>query len=88
MAMYVGWTNGYLTGASDNATTPEQKRRLRGLFDCLGQTSYPQAVAVIDKYYKDHPELWKRFLSDMIIDALTVRGGPCEGKAPHAKAGK
>ncbi len=42
---------------------------------------YPQAVAIIDKYYKDHPELWEQPLPEMLLKALTAPGSPCEGKA-------
>jgi hypothetical protein len=44
---------------------------------------YDQAVAMIDKYYDDHPERWSNDLGDGIVQALTVAGGPCSGKAPR-----
>jgi hypothetical protein len=36
-----------------------------------------QAVAMIDKYYRDHPEKWQVIIGAAIMEALTVKGGPC-----------
>jgi hypothetical protein len=44
---------------------------------------YPLAVAVIDNYYKDHPELLQQPLAEMLTKALTAPGTACEGKSPN-----
>jgi hypothetical protein len=44
--------------------------------------TYEQAVAMIDKYYADHPERWNQPLAQEVVTALTVQGGPC----PFTKA--
>ena len=73
--LYWGWTNGFL-----------QARGPRGveLDTCLESMTTEQAIAMIDKRYKDHPELWSHPLGEQILDALTVEGGPCQGKNPLA----
>jgi len=73
MGLYWGWTNGFL-----------QKRGPKGgpLVDCLETMSTDQAIAMVDKYYKDHPEKWSGVFSEQILAALTVAGSPCEGKTP------
>jgi len=72
--MYLGWSNGYFAGYGPQAFP---------LRSCIeGSIPYQQAVAMIDKYYDDHPEKWGFNLSDEIVEALTVAGGPCSGKAP------
>jgi hypothetical protein len=69
--LYFGWTNGFF-----------QARGSRGeaLATCLEIMTYDQAIAMIDKRYKDHPELWSHPLGDQILAALTVDGAPCQGK--------
>lgn len=75
LVMYIGWSNGYFSGRG-RAAFP--------LRLCLeNNISYPQAIAMIDKYYKDHPEKWSYDLSDEIVQALSVPGGPCSGEAPR-----
>jgi len=37
---------------------------------------------VIDKRYKDHPEKWSHPITQQLLEALTVKGGPCEGENP------
>jgi hypothetical protein len=71
MILYWGWTNGFFQG-----------RGPQGLkfANCLETIATDQAIAMIDKQYKDHPEKWSDFLGEQIIEALTVAGGPCEGK--------
>lgn len=71
--IYAGWTNGFLLARGSKA---------EGLLVCLEGMTNPQAVAMIDKHYKDHPELWSHVLGEEILAALTVEGGPCEGKNP------
>lgn len=67
-----GWTNGFL-GARPNGMP---------FAGCLETMSYDQAVAMIDKYYKDHPEHWSHAIGAAMLEALTIEGGPCEGKNP------
>lgn len=45
-----------------------------------------QAVAMIDKLFKEHPEMWSLSFADGMISALTVRDGPCAGSAPSKAA--
>jgi len=74
LAMYIGWSNGYFSGRGAQAFP---------LRSCIeGNIPYDQAIAMIDKYRDDHPEKWSNDLSDEIVQALTVAGGPCSGKAP------
>ena len=44
-----------------------------------------QAVAMIDKYYKDNPQRWSTLLTVAIIEALTVKDGPCPDINPWAR---
>ena len=74
LSMYIGWTNGYFSGRGAQAFP------LR--FCTENNIPYIQAIAMIDKYYDEHPEKWSSDLSDEIVQALTVAGGPCSGKAP------
>jgi hypothetical protein len=74
LAMYVGWSNGYFSGRGAQAFP------LRACIE--DNVPYSQAIAMIDKYYDNHPEKWSSDLSIAIVDALTATGGPCSGKAP------
>src|SRR5579859_5758838 len=50
LAMYTGWSNGYFSGRGAQ-TFP--------LRSCIEDNiPYTQAIAMIDKYYDDHPEKW------------------------------
>jgi hypothetical protein len=71
LALYLGWTNGFLYGRGYGAAE---------LAGCLEQMGADQALAMIDKYYRDHPERWSRSFTDEVLRALTVDGGPCQGK--------
>ena len=74
-SMYIGWSNGYFSARG----APAFPLRL-----CVeDKIPYFQAIAMIDKYHDDHPEKWSNNLSDEIVQALTVAGGPCSGKAPR-----
>jgi hypothetical protein len=68
---YLGWTNGFFLAKDAHAFQFAQ---------CLEGMSPTQAVAMIDKYYKDHPEKWSDIFGTQILQALLVVGGPCEGK--------
>jgi hypothetical protein len=71
--LYLGWTNGFLMA-----------KGARGLelANCLDGMTYEQDISMIDKRYKDHPELWSHPFGEQILEALTMAGGPCEGKNP------
>jgi len=74
-SMYIGWSNGYFSVRGAQAFP---------LRLCIEDNiPYSQAIAMIDKYHDDHPEKWSSDLSDQIVQALTVAGGPCSGKAPR-----
>lgn len=75
LAMYIGWSNGYFSGRGAQAFP------LRACVE--DNVPYGQAIAMIDKYYDNHPEKWSSDLSDEIVQALTVAGGPCSGKVPR-----
>ena len=70
LSLYTGWTNGFFSGKNMNTE----------LASCVDDISDEQAIAMIDKFYADHPEKWSNLLSDEIVEALTVKGGPCYGK--------
>lgn len=71
--MYIGWTNGFFQGRGQKGVE---------LMNCIeDRITDEQAVAMIDKRYRDHPEFWSRPLGGEILSALTVKGGPCEGKS-------
>lgn len=84
LTFLVGFTNGLLAGAatqrcSDNKPT-------QALLECVlvgKDPSLDQAIAMIDKYYKENPEKWNILIGDAIVEALTVKGGPCAGMAPQ-----
>ncbi len=40
---------------------------------------------MIDKYYKDNPQRWNTLLAIGIIDALTVKDGPCPDINPWVR---
>jgi hypothetical protein len=69
--LYWGCTNGFLQWRGSGA--PE-------LSACLQKMTPDQAMAMVDKYYRDHPERWSQPLGGEILRALTMNGGPCEGK--------
>jgi hypothetical protein len=74
--LYWGWTNGFLQARGAYSF---------GLAACLEEMSTEQALGMVDKYYKDHPEKWSEPFAEQILEALTVDGGPCKGKNPLAK---
>lgn len=74
LELLIGITNGLFTGGSTQSMH---------LLKCLdANVSYEQAIAMIDKYYKENPELWHEPVSYEVISALTVAKGPCEGLNP------
>lgn len=73
LSLYWGWTNGFLPGRGKIGVK---------LAACLEDLSYDQAIAMINKQYKNFPEKWSRPLGNQVLEALTVEGGPCEGLDP------
>lgn len=73
---YTGWKNGFFQG----------RGTARGLelAECLENIKTSQAIAMIDKTYKDHPEKWSHPFGEQVIAALTVDGGPCQGMDPFS----
>lgn len=71
--LYWGWTNGFLQGGDES---------VMALGVCLDAISDLQTAAIIDRYFQAHPEKWALPLGDQILEAMTVAGGPCEGKNP------
>jgi hypothetical protein len=74
LAMYIGFVNGLFThrGGAD----------FGDLMQCMQGVRYQQAIAMIDKYYKDNPQRWSKPLAEEILIALTVKDGPCPGLNP------
>lgn len=69
----IGVTNGYFIESHDIT-----------LYHCLSDNvSYDQAIAMIDKYYGEHPEKWGDSAAKSVITALTVPGGPCPRPATN-----
>lgn len=72
---FEGLSNGYLLGSSFGRADSPGERKFQ---DCLMKGLHAtQAVAMIDKYYRDHPERWSAWISTEIVAALAVPGGPC-----------
>src|SRR5580692_9033726 len=78
--LYFGWTNGFFQSRGPRA---------KELLTCLEKMPTTQAMAMIDKHYNDHPELWSHPIGEQILDAMTAEGegGPCQGKNPLALRG-
>ena|ERR1017187_6455042 len=75
---YWGFTNGLLVGAGGPMRSDETPGRK--LLGCLLEPDHPgadQAIAMIDKYYRDNPAKWDTPIGKAIIEALTVKDGPC-----------
>jgi hypothetical protein len=80
-SLYHGLTNGFLAGGKHFANAKQTKRIIE-FAECLEKMEYPQAVATIDKYFRDHPELHEQPLAEMLLKALTAPGSSCNGKNP------
>jgi hypothetical protein len=75
--LYWGFTNGFFL--MRGGTAPQERKHFTQLAACLYEKmDYKQAAAMIDKYYRDHPEKWGNDLGEQMVNALTVPGGPCE----------
>ena len=46
---------------------------------CLEKLNFQQILAMIDKRYANHREVFKNPMSTEMIEAVTVTGSPCEG---------
>lgn len=71
--LYIGWGDGFFL---------ERTPRFLETANCLQTIDVAQAIAMIDKFYKAHPELWGHPLGEEILNSVTVAGGPCEGRNP------
>lgn len=78
-AAYVAWTNGFLPGKG----APGVK-----FIKCLEGVDSKQAIAMVDKFFKNNPEKWSTPFNLGMVEALTVKGGPCEGLDPLAEPGR
>lgn len=79
LTFFAGFTNGLVTGAGIKQCT-DNKQSGQALLECIivnKELSTDQAMAMIDKYYKENPEKWNIPIGDAIVEALTVKGGPC-----------
>jgi hypothetical protein len=77
--LYVGFTNGFFSA-------PSTDKGKTAFGDCIMKNiPTKQAVAMIDKYYKDNPQRWSTLLTVAIIEALTVKDGPCPDINPWAR---
>jgi hypothetical protein len=75
---YWGFTNGLLSGAGAPLRSDENPGRM--LLDCFLKPYHPnanQAIAMIDKYYRDNPAKWDTPIGRAIIEALMVKDGRC-----------
>jgi hypothetical protein len=77
--LYVGFTNGFFSA-------PSTDKGKTDFGDCIMKNiPTKQAVAMINKYYKDNPQRWSTPLTLAIIEALTVKDGPCPNINPWAR---
>jgi hypothetical protein len=60
---YLGFTNGYF------ALRGQKGLELAACLENMGST---QAIAMIDKRYKDHPEKWSSAIGMEVLTGLTV----------------
>lgn len=73
--LYTGFVNGYFM--DDNSV------KSRNLARCVDDNvTAEQAVAMVDKYSANNPERWNIPLGMGIIEALTVKDGPCPNLNP------
>jgi hypothetical protein len=75
LSLYWGFTNGFFAGP--------RSPLFIALANCIeAHIKSSQALAMIDKYYKDNPQRWNIPLGIGVVEALTVRDGPCANKSP------
>lgn len=76
-----GFMNGLITGVGMKECSDKSKEPL---LDCVlvdKDPSLDQAVAMVDKYFKQNPEKWNIPIGDAVFEALTVKEGPCGKEA-------
>jgi hypothetical protein len=82
----MGFTNGLAaSGVTVLQCEGQIPARRKKEVECIlfsKELDVPQAIAMIDKYYKEHPEEWSQPIGISIMHALTVNGGPCADTAP------
>lgn len=71
LLFYSGWAHGLFTTTKDPGTL--------ALGRCLEKLSFQQILAMIDKRSADRREGFKNPIGTETIEAVTVRGSPCEG---------
>jgi len=82
LVFIVGFTNGLLEGVGIKQCTAAKASQ--ALLECIVTNEGPsidQAIAMVDKYYKENPEKWNVPIGEAMVEALTVKGGPCAGRA-------
>lgn len=77
---YLGWIDGFMAGYLAQTANAKDFEAAKQRILCLGNLENEQGIAMIDKYYKDHPEKWNNLFSTEIYNALTVPGSPCGRK--------
>ncbi len=69
--VFVGWSNGFLYAGKTSSMA---------LGYYLNELPPPRIIAMIDKYYKDHPENWSLNFGEQMLIAVNAPGSPCTGK--------
>jgi hypothetical protein len=69
----LGFTNGLFEGPRSAA--------FLSLAACMEAMQQDEAIAMVDQYYREHPEKWGVPAAYGIISAITAKGGPCEGQS-------
>jgi hypothetical protein len=76
----VGYSAGMLSGALVRTLYPEKTEKF---FDIIGEWTFGQQVAIIDKYLKDNPDKWDKRFGLLVLgayeDACAKRGFRLEG---------
>jgi hypothetical protein len=84
---FLGFTNGLVASGVTVLECNGNQPAKRPMYECVlfsKDLDLEQAIAMIDKYYKENPEKWGDPIGNAIINALTVKGGPC-GEAATKK---
>jgi len=85
---YQGWIDGFFIAKAPGLDDKEIRERAN-LENCLSTIDIMQAVTIIDKYYRAHPEKWSNPAGLEILQDLTS-SGPCVGNKSEfvKKAGR
>jgi hypothetical protein len=78
-----GFLDGLITGVGLKECSDRSKEPM---LDCLlagEDLTLEQAVAMVDKYFKENPQRWDVPIGDAILEALTVKDGPCREAGPR-----